>query len=107
MSRIFVSDLARTDPEKAELIGGDVIDEMLKRSFSADATKALIESKIAGLRRRNRAEVEEIRFGDHRGHLKMAGDKTSLELSFRALTADQFDRIRSAITSALDRPAAG
>ena len=107
LSRIFVSNLGENDPERAELIGDEVIDEMVKRSLSAEATRLLIESKVAGPRRRVRAEVAQIRFGDQCGQLKMAGDKTSLELSFRELSAEQCDRIRSAITSALDKPAAG
>ena len=101
LSRIFVVPDPKLDEEKAERIAGEVLDQILKRSLSADATKSLIASKIEGPRRRTRGELIEIRFGEHSGQLKVSGDRTALEMSFKDLTARECDRLQAAIQGAM------
>ena len=103
-SRIFVTEDAKKGPEKAAEIAGDINDEAIKRDLSASAIASLITAKMTGPKRRNRAEVREIRYGDTKGQFKVSGDKSAIDLSFRALTGEQCYRLTAAIDNALDRP---
>ena len=68
-----------------------------------DAIKSLIESKLSGPKRRNRAEIREVRFDDIKGQLKSAGDKSTLDPSFKGLDHQAYDRLATAIDTALGR----
>ena len=49
------------------------------------------------------AAIREVRFGANRGQLKSAGDKSTLDLSFKGLDPQVFDRLSAAIETALGR----
>ena len=101
ISRIFQKDNAAVERDRLEIIASEVIDDVIKRELTSAATKTLIESRLGEKKRRIRSEVREVRFGEVRGHLKIAGEKGALDLSFRNLSADQMSTLTSLVETTL------
>lgn len=104
ISRIFSKDAKEIRPldgDQAEIIGGEIIDEVIKKELSSTATKALIEAKFGEKKRRTRSEVREVRYGETRGQLKIASEKGTLDLSFRDLKPEQVEALTTLVETAL------
>lgn len=85
------------DDEKAEQLVATVIDAAVKDELSGLQTIALINSRLAGPRRRDRNEVRHITFGSSKGTLKTNLDKGRLDFSIKDLHADMVNELREKI----------
>ncbi|WP_119155390.1 ParB/RepB/Spo0J family partition protein [Caldimonas tepidiphila] len=97
LSRIFVAELARTDPDRAEQLAAEVIDEVVRKEMTRQQVRALIESRLQGPQRRVRSEIRELRLGAAKGQLKVVEERGQLEFSIRALPAEDLQRLVAAV----------
>lgn len=105
ISRIFVSELAKNDPDRSEQLAGEVLDEVVRKEMTRQQVRGLIESRLQGPQRRMRSEIRELRLGEAKGQLKVVEERGQLELSIKALPAAELQRLVQAVEKLFQQPA--
>lgn len=97
----------KNEPDKAVLIAEDVIEVIQRDSLNRNLAKDLIDEKIAASnpakppRTRERAESNVVKFGEHKGTLKVFAARGQLDLSFKGLSEETVEELRQRIESVL------
>lgn len=83
--------------DEADTLASDIIDEVVKRGLSGKQTIALVASRLAGPKRRDRNEVRHVVFGSAKGVLKTNGEKGRLDFSIKDLEPHIVESLREKI----------
>ena len=97
----------KNEPEKAVMIAEDVIEVIQRDSLNRNLAKDLIVEKVAASRpaepprTRERAESNVVKFGEHKGTLKVFASRGQLDLSFKDLSEEKVEELKQRIESVL------
>lgn len=94
MAQIFDG---RLEPQAARDLADEIVDESNKKGLSGNQVVALIKSKMAGPKRRDRNEVRRIKIAGGEATFKSNSDKGRLDFSVRDLPADKLEIIKEKI----------
>jgi ParB family transcriptional regulator, chromosome partitioning protein len=94
LAQIFSSSL---DQQSARTLADEIVDESNKKGLSGNQVVALIKSRMAGPKRRDRNEVRRIKIAGGEATFKSNSEKGRLDFSLRDLPADKVEAIKEKI----------
>ena len=87
--------------ERVENLGQEIIDEIIRKEMSSRQVEALIAKKLQGPQKRAQAESMQLRFGGKKGELKIFPERGQVDLSFKGLSAENIELLKTTIEKAL------
>lgn len=100
ISNIF-SDLNEGNAEKLELIAEEVIKTVIKKGLGREQTIELVRSKIQGPKSRVRGDTVPVKFGGHKGTIKVVPSRGEFSMSFRGLSESDTEELKRRVESIL------
>jgi ParB family chromosome partitioning protein len=101
ISRIFTNAKMKEDPEAAEYLAQEVIDEVKKKDMGRNQVKAFIDSKLQGPKQRVRSEAFPVKYGQVKGTLKVFPSRGELALAFTGLNEEQVHELKTKVEKML------
>jgi len=89
--------------ERIEALGQEILDEIIRKDMSSRQVEALIAKKLQGPQKRAQAESLPMKFGDHKGEMKIFTARGQLDLSFRGLPEQTINQLKLKIEQALQQ----
>jgi hypothetical protein len=78
--------------ERIEALGQEILDEINRKDMSSRQVEALIAKKLQGPQKRAQAESLPMKFGTHKGEMKIFTARGQLDLSFRGLPEETINQ---------------
>jgi ParB family transcriptional regulator, chromosome partitioning protein len=102
VSELFPEGLADAELEAKIDLALEIMDEIRRKKLNRHQIAALVKSKIAGPKQRERSTVHPLEFGDHKGQIKMFAKKGQIDLSLKGLSEAEMPGLRNALVQALE-----
>lgn len=102
VSELFPDGLGETELEAKVDLALEIIDEIRRKKLNRHQIAALVKSKIAGPKSRERSTVHPLEFGHHKGQIKMFTKKGQLDLSLKGLDEAEMPSLRAALVQTLE-----
>ena len=100
ISNIFTG-LNDSNTEELEAIGEEVIKAVIKKGLGRMQTIELVRSKMEGKKTRVRGDTVQVKFGEHRGDLKVVPSRGEFSLSFKGLKEDEIEELKRRVEAVL------
>ncbi|WP_137917030.1 ParB/RepB/Spo0J family partition protein [Hydrogenophaga sp. 2FB] len=102
VSELFPESLSDAELETNQEMAFEIIDEIKRRKLNRFQIAALVKSKIAGPKARERSTVHPLEFGKHKGQIKMFSKKGQIDLSLKGLSDVEMPALRAALVQTLE-----
>ncbi|WP_300650603.1 ParB N-terminal domain-containing protein [Hydrogenophaga sp.] len=100
ISNIF-SNLNDSNAEELEAIGEEVIKTVIKKGLGRMQTIELVRSKLEGKKTRVRGDTVQVKFGEHRGDIKVVPSRGEFSLSFKGLNESEIEELKRRVEAVL------
>lgn len=102
VSEMFPENLSDAELEAKQELAFEIIDEIKRRKLNRFQIAALVKSKLAGPKARERSTVHPLEFGKHKGQIKMFVKKGQIDLSLKGLSESEMPALRTALVQTLE-----
>jgi ParB family chromosome partitioning protein len=102
LSELFPENMSEPDLEEKQELAFSIIDEIKRRKLNRHQIAALVKSKLAGPKGRERSTVHPLEYGTHKGQIKMFAKKGQIDLSLKGLTETEMPALRAALVQTLE-----
>ena len=102
VSTLFEEGMDEAEHEQRQDIAFEIIEEIKRRKLNKAQITALVKSKLAGPKSRDRSTVHPLEFGSHKGQIKMFTRKGKIELTLAGLTEFEMPEVRTVLVKALE-----
>lgn len=106
VSELFSDNMEEEMLEARTLLALDIVDEIKEKQLNRHQIEALVKSKLEGPKRRVRGESSHVKFGAHKGSLKVVPSRGEFSISFKGLSAEETEDLQKRIEFALSKDAA-
>ena len=101
VSELFNESMEEEVLEARTMLALDIVDEIKEKQLNRHQIENLVKSKLEGPKRRVRGESSHVKFGVHKGALKVVPSRGEFSISFKGLTAEETDDLQKRIEIAL------
>lgn len=100
-----VSDIFKQVPEEADAldIAFSVIDDIKQKELSTAQVIALVNSKLAGVKHRERSTQQPLTFGTYKGVIKMFAKRGQVDLSLKGLPASELPELQKELMATVEK----
>lgn len=102
VSELFPENLSDAELEAKQELAFEIIDEIKRKKLNRFQIQALVKSKLAGPKARERSTVHPLEFGSHKGQIKMFAKKGQIDLSLKGLSDSEMPALRAALVQTLE-----
>lgn len=102
VSTLFEEGMDEAEHEQRQDIAFEIIEEIKRRKLNKAQITALVKSKLAGPKSRDRSTVHPLEFGSHKGQIKMFTRKGKIDLSLNGLTESEMPEVRTVLLKAIE-----
>lgn len=102
VSTLFEEGMDEAEQEQRQEIAFEIIEEIKRRKLNKAQITALVKSKLAGPKSRDRSTVHPLEFGSHKGQIKMFTRKGKIDLSLNGLTEAEMPEVRTVLVKAIE-----
>jgi len=100
ISNIF-GKASETNMDELEAIAEDVANTVIKKGLGREQTIELVRSKIDGPKTRVRGDSVPVKYGQHKGAIKIVPSRGEFSMSFRGLSEEEIEELKRRVESIL------